>query len=322
MVAGESPTLVVLTLFLLFGFYLFFRSFFKLLPQVVWITATPTSRIRSLALGLAEINGFVELRDPVISPATGQKCCLTKYKCQELRVTYTRRGRTTSWHTIDSGFLFVPFYLKDEKGNKVLVDPADAELDLPCETYYTKFDSGFVKIEEGTTRYLERAIYPRMFLYIMGEVKKRTSLSDLQEEVGDQLAVLRGSPEKTAAYDENKDGKLDFQEWDKAVAETEEKVKEKLFTEASSHPLETLIVAKPSTHRPFILATRSEKELLGNLRWRGYSALFFGILFIFFNLAGLLDGFFPRQNFAHGYFEMVKFIIQVITKSDMVDVAF
>jgi len=41
---------------------------------------------------------------------------------------------------------------------------------------------------------------------------------------------------------------------------------------------------------------------------------FFGILFIFFNLAGLLDCFFPQQNFAHGYFEMVKFIIQVITK--------
>lgn len=313
MVAGESPTLVVLTLLLLFGFYLFFRSLFRLLPQVVWITATPTSQIRSLALGLAEINGFVELRDPIISPATGQNCCLTKYKYQELRVTYTRYGRTTSWHTIDSGFLHVPFYLRDEEGNRVLVDPKDAELDLPCETYYTKFGSGSVKIEKGTTRYLERAIYPKSFLYVMGEVKKRTSLTDWKEKAGDQLAVIRGSPEKTAAYDQNKDGQIDLQEWDEAVAETEEKVKEELL-KVSAQPLDTLVVARPTVHRPFILATRSEKEILGALRWRGYSALFFGILFIFFNLAGLLDCFFPQQNFAHGYFEMVKFIINTITK--------
>ena len=222
--ADEVIALAVISILLLTGLLLFFRSILRILPKIVWIAGTPTSSIRSLAVGLVEVTGNVKPEETIISPATGLECCLTKYRIQELRIVYTRNGRTTSWHTINSGFLYFPFYLQDKESDRILVDPKDAELYLPCETYYP--NTGIQAGEAGSIRYLEQAIYHRNILYVLGEAKKKSRFADLKNEVSTELAVLRGDPEKMAALDENNDGQIDTVEWEKAVRNSESRVTE------------------------------------------------------------------------------------------------
>jgi hypothetical protein len=55
------------------GVYFFARSFrdFRLRRL---IENTPTARIRSMAMGLAEINGVTETNRPIIAPFSGRSC--------------------------------------------------------------------------------------------------------------------------------------------------------------------------------------------------------------------------------------------------------
>jgi len=308
MVQNEIFTLIILSVLLLTGLFLFFRSILRILPKIVWIEGTPTSPIRSLAIGLVEVTGKVKQGETIISPATGLECCLTRYKMQELQVHYTRNGRTTSWRTINSAFLYVPFYLQDKKGARILINPKDAELHLPCETYYP--NSGFAPANEpGSIRYLEQAIYPHSLLYILGEAKKKARFADLKGEIATDLAILRGDPEKMTALDENKDGQIDIVEWEKAVRNTESRVTEETIA-AAKNPLDTVVIAKPSAKRPFIISTHSEKEVLNRLRWKGYSTLILGLALVFFNLAGILGFFFNQPPFGKKYYKMVELIVE------------
>jgi hypothetical protein len=303
----EVLALAVISVLFLTGLFLFFRSILRILPEIAWVSGTPTSPIRSLAIGLVEVTGSVKPEETILSPATGLKCCLTKYRIQELRVIYTRNGRTTSWQTVDSGFLYVPFYLQDEENNRVLIDPKDAELYLPCETYYP--NTGFAAGAAGSIRYLEQAIYSDSLLFVLGEAKKKAGFSDLKDEVNTELAILRGDPEKMAALDENKDGQVDAVEWEKAVRNAESKVTGEAVA-AAQNPLDTVVIGKPSVKRPFIISTRSEKEVLTGLRWKGYSTLVLGLAPVFFNLAGILGFFFNQPPFGKKYYQMVESLVE------------
>ena len=307
MTAEEVFALAVIFVLLVTGLFLFFRSILRILPRIVWITGTPTSPIRSLAIGLVEVTGNVKIEEPIISPATGLKCCLTKYKLQELRIVHTRNGRTTSWRTINSGFLYVPFYLQDKEDAQILINPKDAELHLPRETYYP--NTGLPANAVGSIRYLEQAIYSNSLLYILGEAKKKARFADLKNEAAIELAVLRGDPERMAALDENKDGQIDTVEWEKAVRKAESRVTEEAIT-AAKNPLDTVIIGKPSAERPFIISTHSEKEVLNRLRWKGYSTLILGLTLVFFNLAGILGFFFNQPPFGKKYYKMVELIVK------------
>ena len=308
MTADNLFALAVIFVLLLTGLFLFFRSILRILPRIIWISGTPTSPIRSLAIGLVEVTGKVKQgEETVISPATGLECCLTKYKLQELKVTHTRNGRTTSWRTVESVFLYRPFYLQDKEGAQILVDPKDAELFLPCETYYP--NTGLPANAVGSIRYLEQAIYVNNILYVLGEAKKKSRFSDLQGEVSDNLAILRGDPEKMAALDKNKDGQVDAIEWEQAIQKVESRVTEEMIT-AAQNPLDTVVIAKPSVKRPFILSTHSEKEVISRLRWKGYSTLVLGLTLVFFNLAGILGFFFNQPLFGKNYYKMVKLILE------------
>lgn len=304
---AEVFTLVILSVLLLAGLYFFFRSILRILPRVVWIDVTPTSQIRSLAMGLVEVTGNVKIANPITSPATGMPCCLTRYKVQELRVVYTKQGRTTSWQTINTGFFYTPFFLQDKDGDQILVDPVGAEIVVPWETYYP--NTGFPDGETGTIRYLEQAIYSNSLLFVLGEAKKKSRYADYNGEVDARLAVLRGDPEKMASLDTNKDGQVDAVEWENAVRKAEEEVTEEMAA-AAKDELDTVVLGKPSVKRPFILSTRSEKEILTGLRWKGYSMLVLGLTLVFFNLAGILGFFTGQPPFGKNYYKVIKSIVE------------
>ena len=57
------------------GLYFFFAGF-RLLARKRLLLSTPTSRIRSAALGLVEVNGVVTGPYTIPAPITGQPCFL------------------------------------------------------------------------------------------------------------------------------------------------------------------------------------------------------------------------------------------------------
>jgi hypothetical protein len=93
------------------------------------IEGIPTSPIRSLALGLVEINGRAETETELLTtPFGGLPCVFYSYTVEE----QVQSGKHTRWKTIVSGTSEQPFFVRDETG-RVLVVPFGANLLLPDE---------------------------------------------------------------------------------------------------------------------------------------------------------------------------------------------
>lgn len=90
----------------------------------------PTSKIRSVAMGLAEIQGKIIIDEPLISKIKKKRCAGYYYFIQE--IDHDKDGDETLT-TIHSEFLFNPFYLEDESG-KIKVLPENLKL-LHFEEY-------------------------------------------------------------------------------------------------------------------------------------------------------------------------------------------
>lgn len=88
------------------------------------IEHTPTARIRSMAMGLVELNGRVECRSRVVAPFSGQPVAYWEVEVQTLRGS--RKGHR-AWTTVHRAHSGSPFYLRDETG-VAMVFPAGAEV--------------------------------------------------------------------------------------------------------------------------------------------------------------------------------------------------
>lgn len=95
---------------------------------------TPTSKVRSLALGAVEIKGVPEKHEDVFeSPFTRTDCVMYTYTVE----VYSTGGPNTSggWSTVEAGVKAAPFYLNDGTG-RVLVDPDGAQKEFPVTNSY------------------------------------------------------------------------------------------------------------------------------------------------------------------------------------------
>jgi len=98
------------------------------------IRDTPTSKVRSLALGPVEIKGVPEkYEESFESPFSGEDCVMYVYSVE----VYKTGGQNSSggWSTVEAGVKAAPFYVNDGTG-KVLVDPDAAEKDPPVTNSY------------------------------------------------------------------------------------------------------------------------------------------------------------------------------------------
>lgn len=96
------------------------------------VANTPTSKVRSLAVGTVELEGDAKAGEQVFkSPFSGNDCVLYEYKIEE----YRQSGDDSDWVTIDQGQTDQPFYLDDGTG-KVMVNPIGADLRLPQDERY------------------------------------------------------------------------------------------------------------------------------------------------------------------------------------------
>lgn len=109
---------------------------FKSLKLKRLIENTPSSKIRSMAMGLVEVHGKAKPDKTGVmkSPFSGTNCVYYEYVIQEYR-----RGRKSShWVTVKKGSTTAPFILQDDTG-MAHVNPNGANIDLPV---FSEHNSG------------------------------------------------------------------------------------------------------------------------------------------------------------------------------------
>jgi hypothetical protein len=121
-----------------FGAVSFFRGF-RVLRNKRLIENTPTSKCRSIAMGMVEVAGRATGAQTMPS-LIGKLPC---YCSHILIERYERRGKSSRWVNVHERQDGIPFHIEDSTG-RMLVDPAGAELDIPPELEHS----------EGTTKAL------------------------------------------------------------------------------------------------------------------------------------------------------------------------
>ncbi len=163
------------------GPWAFYQGFKALRIQQL-IRNTPTARVRSMAIGLVEVNGVAIPRSRVSAPFSGRPCVWWGIEVQTL-ASKSRRSTVRTWNTVHRAASGHPFYLKDETG-VALVYPQGADckvgFDVGEETHglgvpqmYMDFmESEHLKMRHiwalGSMRFRERRIEEGYGLYVLG----------------------------------------------------------------------------------------------------------------------------------------------------------
>ncbi len=226
---------IFLSLFGIVGLLLFYG--FKLLSKYQLVRNIPRSKIRSLAMGIAEIGGTVVSEQIIHAPFSQTPCVYCKYTIEQYE-EHTERdsdGKTKThreWRTIASGEGAVPFYVQDETG-KVLVQPSGAEFNVDCKKIF-RDDGGTdingllralknfsesntaqmippsIKLTEtnssfgfmvGDRRYSEYFICPDNPVYVLGTAANRADVA------GDTF-IAKGTNEPTFIISDKEEKKL------------------------------------------------------------------------------------------------------------------
>jgi hypothetical protein len=235
------------------------------------IENTPTARIRSMAMGLVEVNGKVSGRSSLQAPFSGRPCVFWQVEIAEVS---KKRGSGHVIHRNESG---QPFYIRDDSGT-ALVYPHGAEcrvrygveedclgVSLPeCYAAYLKehLPPGFWRF--GTLRFRERVLEEGDGVYILGTAMPRSKAVAISE--GEDLAATGtdGGVHRAPIHDEG-------------VVAT---------------------IRKGANERTFLISQASERELLFTLGLRSLGGLVGGPIVTLMCLAYWLitfSTFLPRR---------------------------
>lgn len=171
------------------------------------IQNTPTSRIRSMAMGLAEVNGVISCRSMVAAPFSGRPCA-----CWNVDISI--RGRKNTWSVVHRATSGHPFFLSDETGVALVfpygadcrvhfgVEEVCAGVALPeCYSSYL----GTLGIRQylwrlGMLRFRERVLEEGARVYVMGTASEpatalTVSVGEAATDVEDEELAATGTDE-------------------------------------------------------------------------------------------------------------------------------
>ncbi len=245
----------------------------------------PTSRIRSVAMGMAEICGRIKLTaaDPAVSP-------VRRLSCGWWRVTVVRRsvsgdGRRTTTDTVLDLSASVPFHLEDDTG-RMLVLPAGAEItgDPFCDVSLGGMQSAgdddvhvFLRSKglwpasaSVTYRVREWALLADAPAYILGEVALPGpgAAAERRRRLGERLRQRAGDPAARATADANRDGVIQPEEWDAAKERAQRELLAEDAAAGTPDPVAAVAIRRPRDGF-FLISAGSEKEALARHGWGG-----------------------------------------------------
>ena len=169
------------------GIYLFVQGF-RLLQRRHLILNTPSSKIRSAAMGMVEISGQAVGPYTMPAPITNRPC----YYYRTLVWEWKREGRSRKWVKVAAECMHLPFFLDDNTG-RVLVDPRGADLDLHrdfqeqfCDSFFTIKDPAPDNVHSFLARHgivtsnkikvEEFCIKPKNSLFVLGTLAENPGL--------------------------------------------------------------------------------------------------------------------------------------------------
>jgi len=201
--SGDGRILVYGVLGFFGGIFFFYRGLSTLRLKRL-IENMPTSKVRSIAMGMVEVYGEARpCNGRLRSPFSGSDCVYYRYTIEE----YRRSGKSSRWVTVRKGQSNNCFYLKDDTG-AVLVNPEGASIEIPMDNEYS---SGWgndpphcvnaFMIENGIShdsflgfnkkmRFREYYIAPGDPLYVMGTAAENPSADPERLDVGAEHVMI------------------------------------------------------------------------------------------------------------------------------------
>lgn len=251
-------------------------SGFRYLRRARWIEDTPTSRIRSAAQGLVELNGRCEAGGhPLLVSRLGRVPCLWYSFTVE---QYRRSGKRSHWRVVERGGSERPFMLRDDTGH-CWIEPAGAEVH-PRQRRLWEGQHRWPEGGAGTWlgralgqryRYTEQWLAEGEQLYALGWFESRGEGREAVDQQGiarDMIARWkRDFPGLLARFDLDRDGRLDPQEWGAVQAAAAQAAAGEVAV-LQAAPLEHRLGRPPHRGLPFVLSDHHEEHLSRRLRWR------------------------------------------------------
>ncbi|WP_223606416.1 E3 ubiquitin ligase family protein [Chryseobacterium sp. OSA05B] len=187
-IGGGLLALLGYLAFFYLGIYSFFLIFFviilsSMLPNnknrfYFYQRTLPTSTIKSVAMGLAEISGKAKAIQPVISPDTDTPCVGYIYTVDEIHTTRDDDGRTsTSYHEISRKTDLKNFYIEDETGKIEIV---------PAQLQWINFSPAHSR-EDGGKRYQEYILDEKTDFLLIGQAFYEGANSILRFDEGKKV---------------------------------------------------------------------------------------------------------------------------------------
>lgn len=207
---SEEMRMIISFLLMLIGLSIFALGFIFFRKKRL-IENTPTSKIRSIAMGLVEICGqVIPIKERIFkSPFTNKECVYYQFTIEE----YQSSGKNSHWVTIKKGVERDLFYLKDDTG-MVLIDPTGATIEAKKDFEYQSglgkdppeqvirflntnnlAYEGFFGLNK-TMRYRESIIIPGDTLYIMGTADENPFNKKRTEDHVDSIIIQKGKYEQ------------------------------------------------------------------------------------------------------------------------------
>ncbi|MEJ2199668.1 MAG: hypothetical protein P8X63_01430 [Desulfuromonadaceae bacterium] len=224
----------------------------------------PTSRIRSVAMGMVEVKGHARRKYALVSPMTHQSCVY--YRLRKHR--RDSEGHTwKEYSSVDCGP--IPFDLEDDTG-RLTIDPDAASIrtghrhqGYPGQNSLLFAASGSYADNE---MWIEEIIPEGTFIYVIGFARAAERAgSSLRDRTLAALRELKQNRHWLKRYDSDNDGRISEEEWQRAKEDVEQQVlRESLEEKQEARPQQAHItIGHPrSRSLPFIIAeTESEAHL-------------------------------------------------------------
>jgi hypothetical protein len=250
-------------LFVLFPFFI--SGFIKYLKYRNIVSDLPTSKIRSASMGMVELKGVARRKYNLLSPCANLPCIyyrVNKYK----RANKTEQSGWAWYETSVSGN--VPFYLEDDYG-RVCVYPEGADIfPLKKETYTNTggfYTHGIPYMVPAGQKWEEEVILDNSPLYVLGwaEYPLQSDKSEIKKIRLEILRKIKKDEKLLSFYDEDKNGRIDPHEWEKAVSDADRKAYKKYLSEPDRKKESFIVLDPPYKGFPMIIApTRLEDKIL------------------------------------------------------------
>ena len=249
--AGNNPGIPIV--FLVGGLSLFFGGLIKINRDRL-IANMPTSKIRSVAMGLTEINGKVtKYRDTLTAPLSGKECVYCR-----LSITEWRRGRKRSYpvelRAKEKGVLF---NLDDGTGS-ILIDARGANLENLTRSIDIESRQGESTITDTILEYCKQR---GIELYRKNGTLKNIEFKETHIPVGQDLYIM-------------------------GIAS-----KNKYKDPASKSEQNDNMIGYQFRQRIFYISDKSEKEILTNSVQNSRIMLIGGMVLSVIGLIGVMDFF-------------------------------